>query len=47
MVQVKVAKNIVILMFLEKFFHIHACNQIWLNLPMDDSHFGYITKLTK
>jgi hypothetical protein len=21
-------------------------NQIWLNLPMDDCHFGYITKLT-
>jgi hypothetical protein len=24
-----------------------ASNQIWLNLPMDDHHFGYITKLTK
>jgi hypothetical protein len=24
-----------------------ACSQIWLNLPMDDHHFGYITKLTK
>jgi hypothetical protein len=21
-------------------------NQIWLNLVMDDGHFGYITKLT-
>jgi hypothetical protein len=21
-----------------------ACSQIWLNLPMDDHHFGYITK---
>jgi hypothetical protein len=21
-------------------------NQIWLNLSMDDCHFGYITKLT-
>jgi hypothetical protein len=47
MVQVKVAKNIVIWMFLKFCFHIHACNQILLNLPMDDSHFVYITKLTK
>jgi hypothetical protein len=23
-----------------------ACSQIWLNLPMDHHHFGYITKLT-
>jgi hypothetical protein len=23
-----------------------ACSQIWLNLPVDHSHFGYITKLT-
>jgi hypothetical protein len=22
-------------------------SQIWLNLPIDDHHFGYITKLTK
>jgi hypothetical protein len=22
-------------------------NQIWLNLPMDDCHFGYTTKLTQ
>jgi hypothetical protein len=24
-----------------------ACSQIWLNLLMDDCHFGYITKLSK
>jgi hypothetical protein len=24
-----------------------ACSQIWLNLPADHHHFGYITKLTK
>jgi len=24
-----------------------ACSQIWLHLPMDHCHFGYITKLTK
>jgi len=24
-----------------------ACNQIWLNLPVDHHQFGYITKLTK
>ncbi len=24
-----------------------ACSKIWLNLPMDHHHFGYITKLTK
>jgi hypothetical protein len=24
-----------------------ASSQFWLNLPMDDCHFGYITKLTK
>jgi hypothetical protein len=23
-----------------------ACSQIWLNLPMDHHHFGYITKFT-
>ncbi len=23
-----------------------SCGQIWLNLPKDDCHFGYITKLT-
>jgi hypothetical protein len=23
-----------------------AFSQIWLNLPTDDRHFGYITKLT-
>jgi hypothetical protein len=22
-----------------------ACSHIWLNLPMDDCHFGYITNL--
>jgi hypothetical protein len=22
-------------------------SQIWLNLPMDDGHFGYVTKLPK
>ncbi len=27
--------------------HIITCSQIWLNLPMDYRHFGYITKLTK
>jgi hypothetical protein len=29
------------------YFHIWAYSQIWLNLPMNDCHFGYITKLTK
>jgi hypothetical protein len=24
-----------------------ARSQIWLNLPMDHHHFGYITKLTQ
>ncbi len=24
-----------------------AFSQIWLNLPMDDHHFGYITKFDK
>ncbi len=26
--------------------NIYFCSQIWLNLPMDDCHFGYVTKLT-
>jgi hypothetical protein len=31
-----------------KIFHFHLIYcQIWLNLPMDDHHFGYIIKLTK
>jgi hypothetical protein len=25
--------------------YLAACNQIWLNLPVDHHHFGYITKL--
>jgi hypothetical protein len=33
-------------MFKFSYIHILACSQIWLNLPMDDHHFGYITKLT-
>jgi hypothetical protein len=28
-------------------FHVSFICQIWLNLPMDDHHFGYITKLIK
>jgi hypothetical protein len=23
------------------------CSQIWLNLPIDNRHFGYMTKLTQ
>jgi hypothetical protein len=40
------AKN-KIRMFFKKYFHILACNKIWLNLPMNHHHFGYTTKLTK
>jgi hypothetical protein len=36
---------------IEGFFYFFSisyldCNQIWLNLPIDDRHFGYFTKLT-
>jgi hypothetical protein len=34
-------------MFKRMCLHIITCSQIWLNLPMDYRHFGYITKLTK
>jgi hypothetical protein len=34
----KVVKNIELLSYL-------ICSQIWLNHPMDDHHFSYITKL--
>jgi hypothetical protein len=34
-------------MFLKKLLSYLACSQKpWLNLPIDDHHFGYITKLT-
>jgi hypothetical protein len=29
------------------YFHISACDQIWLNHFEDDNHLGYITKLEK
>jgi len=31
---------------LQKLVSFLARSQIWLNVPMDDRHFGYITKLT-
>jgi hypothetical protein len=32
-------------MFLRKIIWYLTCIQIWLNLHMDDGHFGYVTKL--
>jgi hypothetical protein len=33
-------------MFSLNYFHIQLVAKIWLNLPVDDCHFGYNTKLT-
>jgi hypothetical protein len=34
-------------MFTKFYFHILTCSQTWLNLCVDDRHFGYTTKLTE
>ncbi len=39
----KILKGVYRILFL--LTHV-SCSQIWLNLPMDYRHFGYITKLT-
>ncbi len=44
MVPVSGQKIIIIIIII--IFSYLACNQIWLNLPMDDGYVGYITKLT-
>jgi hypothetical protein len=34
-------------MFKFFYFHIYLVAMFWLNLPLDDHHFGYIIKWTK
>jgi hypothetical protein len=39
-------KNFSVAKFFFFIFSYLACNQIWLNMSMDDGYIGYITKLT-